>query len=189
MNRRELFSLTAAGAASQLVSTSNKAEAATPKKALMKLGCQSGPTNEQRLQFFKRHSVNNICGYPLDSGKLGYYTVEESRGREIVARSTRSSLDCIAPPFLASSHIDRTERPAIMLAQSPERDREIERIQNMIKNCAKAGIPSIKYNMSLLGVLRDRAGRQGRGGATLQHLETEGGEDPQVHAGDARPAR
>ena len=40
------------------------------------------------------------------------------------------SLDCIAPPFLASSHIDRTERPAIMLGQSPERDSDIEAIQN-----------------------------------------------------------
>ena len=41
-----------------------------------------------------------------------------------------------------------------MLAQSPERDRDIEAMQTMIRNCAAAGIPSIKYNMSILGVLR-----------------------------------
>ncbi len=64
------------------------------------------------------------------------------------------SIDCTAPPFLESSYIDREKHPAIMLAQSPERDRDIESLQTMIKNCAQAGIPSIKYNMSILGVVR-----------------------------------
>src|SRR6478752_7320948 len=60
MNRRQLLSMSAAGAASQLVSVDgNKAQAATHKRALMKLGCQSGPTNDQHLQFFKRHSVTH----------------------------------------------------------------------------------------------------------------------------------
>src|SRR5439155_19008889 len=73
------------------------------------------------------------------------------------------SIDAITPSFLASGHIDRTERPAIMLGQSPERDRDIESFQNLIRNCAKAEIPAIKYNMSILGVLR--TGRTpGRGG-------------------------
>ena len=52
-----------------------------------------------------------------------------------------------------------------MLAQSPERDRDIEQIQTMIKNCAAAKIPCVKYNMSILGVLR--TGRtHGRGDTT-----------------------
>ena len=40
----------------------------------------------------------------------------------------------------------------------------------MIKNCAAAGIPSIKYNMSILGVVRTgpHAGTRRR---HLQHLE------------------
>ena len=71
MNRRQLLSMTAAGAALQLPSLETKAAAASSKRALMKLGCQSGPTSDQRLQFFKRHSVNNICGYPEDSAKQG----------------------------------------------------------------------------------------------------------------------
>jgi len=52
-----------------------------------------------------------------------------------------------------------------MLAQSPERDRDIESLQTLIRNCAAAGIPSIKYNMSILGVLRT-GGTPGRGDAT-----------------------
>jgi mannonate dehydratase len=51
-----------------------------------------------------------------------------------------------------------------MLAESPERDRDIEALQIMIRNCATAGVPSIKYNMSILGVIR--TGRTpGRGDA------------------------
>src|SRR5205807_7085205 len=74
------------------------------------------------------------------------------------------AVECLAPPFLASSHIDREKHPAIMLAQSPERDRDIESMQTLIRNCAQVGIPSIKYNMSILGVLR--TGRTpGRGDA------------------------
>ena len=71
-----------------------------------------------------------------------------------LAHANGITIDCVAPPFLASSHIDKEKHPAIMLAQSPERDRDIESMQKLIKNCAKAGLPSIKYNMSILGVLR-----------------------------------
>jgi mannonate dehydratase len=132
----------------------------------MKLGCQSGPTSEQRLQFFARHSIKNICGVPeLKDKERGYPTVEELRHLKERAAKWEIRVDMITPPFLASTHIDRTERPAILLGQDPERDRDIERFQNIIRNCAQAEIPAIKYNMSILGVLR--IGRTpGRGGAT-----------------------
>src|SRR5438093_13506949 len=83
-----------------------------------------------------------------------------------MAEKYRIRVDLIAPPFLASSHIDREKHPAIMLAQSPERDRDIEQLQTMIKNCAAVGIPSIKYNMSILGVVRTPGRTPGRGDAT-----------------------
>ena len=92
------------------------------------------------------------------------------------------SVDCIAPPFLASSHIDSERHPAIMLAESPERDRDIEALQTLIRNCAAAGIPAIKYNMSILGVVR--TGRvPGRGDATysawqLKDAHPESAADP-----------
>ena len=79
-----------------------------------------------------------------------------------MAEKNGISIDCVAPPFLASSHIDREKHPAIMLAQSPERDRDIESMQTLIRNCAEAGLPSIKYNMSILGVVRTQA-TKGRG--------------------------
>jgi mannonate dehydratase len=53
------------------------------------------------------------------------------------------------------------------LAESPERDRDIAALQTFIRNCAQAGIPSIKYNMSILGVLR--TGRTPGRGDALYH--------------------
>jgi mannonate dehydratase len=57
-----------------------------------------------------------------------------------------------------------------MLGKSPERDREIEGVQQMIKNCAAAGIPCIKYNMSILGVLRTGS-VPGRGDSIYTHFK------------------
>jgi len=130
----------------------------------MKLGCQSAPTNETHLKYFARYGVRNICGYPAIPADRLYATVDELKQMRELAEANGIAIDCLAPPFLASSHIDKEKHPAIMLAQSPERDRDIEALQTLIRNCAAAGIPSIKYNMSILGVLR--TGRSpGRGDA------------------------
>ena len=166
MNRRQFIAAggTAGFVASRRsVSSAAKAEsAATP--VLMKLGCQSAPTNDTHLKYLARYGVRNICGYPQIEGDRLYATVDELKRMMDMAEKYGISIDCIAPPFLESSFIDQEKHPAIMLAQSPERDRDIEQLQTLIKNCALAGIPSIKYNMSILGILR--TGRiPGRGDA------------------------
>ncbi len=153
----------------------------------MKLGCQSAPTNDQHLDFFARNGVMNICGDVTDSKKLGTYSVEDLSLVKDRCDKKGIALEMVAPPFLASSHVDRTERPAIMLGQSPERDRDIESVQTLIKNCAKVGIPSIKYNMSLLGVVRTER-TPGRGGSTystwrLQDAKTSPKFTPLTRAG------
>uniref|UniRef100_Q01V39 mannonate dehydratase n=1 Tax=Solibacter usitatus (strain Ellin6076) TaxID=234267 RepID=Q01V39_SOLUE len=164
MNRRAFVSTSGAAALALGSSISPKTASAAPK-AMMKLGCQSAPTNETHLKYFARYGVRNICGYPTIAGDRLYASAEELKKMRDLADANGISIDCLAPPFLASSHIDREKNPAIMLAQSPERDRDIEAMQTMIRNCAAAGIPSIKYNMSILGVLR--TGRSpGRGDAT-----------------------
>jgi mannonate dehydratase len=167
MNRRSFLSTSgAAGAVLTTGGTPLSRAADAPKRALMKLGCQSQPTNEAHLKYFARYGVRNICGYPeIADGRL-YATAEELKRMKDLAESNGVNVDCVAPPFLASSHIDNTAHGAIMLAQSPERDRDIEAMQTLIKNCAAAGIPSIKYNMSILGVLRLPQRKPGRGDAT-----------------------
>ena len=165
MNRRDFFVSTAAGA---VLSASSFPLSAQPspvrKRPRMKLGCQSGPASDQRLQFFARHSVKNICGAPEGWDKTqGVPSMDELLQLKERAAKWGISIDMLTPPFLASTHVDRTERAAIMLGKSPERDRDIEDFQKLIRNCARAEITAIKYNMSILGVLR--TGRTpGRGG-------------------------
>jgi mannonate dehydratase len=164
MKRRQILIAGVAAASPAALPSGQSTRTAKPMRARMKLGCQSGPTTAERLQFFARHGVEAICGYPEESQKPGPYSVDDIGRLKELCQKHSVSLDMIAPPFLASSHIDRTARPAIMLGQSPERDRDIEDIQNLIRNCARAGVPAIKYNMSILGVLRTER-TPGRGGS------------------------
>ena len=156
MNRRQFIG--ASGAAGIVAATGTTRAAAKVeaggKPVLFKLGCQSAPTNDTHLAYLARYSVRNICGYPKIDGDRLYATVDELKRMMDMAAKYGIGIDCLGPPMLESSFIDREKHPAILLAESPERDRDIEQLQTMIKNCAEAGIPSIKYNMSILGVLR-----------------------------------
>jgi mannonate dehydratase len=167
MNRREFISSSGVAALALGKGTTVSTASAAPmaKPVLMKLGCQSPPTNDAHLKYLARYGVRNICGYPeIAEGRI-YATVDELSRMKDVAAKNGIEVDCVGPTVLTSSYIDNEKHPAIMLAQSPERDRDIESIQTLIKNCAQAGLPSIKYNMSLLGVLR--TGRTpGRGDAS-----------------------
>src|SRR5450759_5401097 len=106
MNRRRFIASSGAGAVA-LGSTlaPERASAAAPP-ARMKLGCQSAPTNETHLQYFARYGIRNICGYPqIADGRL-YATVDELKSMRDLAEENGISVDCLAPPFLSSSHID-----------------------------------------------------------------------------------
>jgi mannonate dehydratase len=109
---------------------------------------------EQGYKSLGRWGIKNVVATAqIADGRL-YATVDELKKLTDTADKYGISVDVLNPPFLPSSHIDRERNPAIMLGQSPQRDRDIEQVQTMIKNCAAAKIPCIKYNMSLLGVLR-----------------------------------
>jgi mannonate dehydratase len=170
MDRRRFFSMSAMGAAALAAAPSAAvaARAAAPvsgKKILMKLGCQSAPSTEDHFAYFARYGVRNVCAaaHIADPDRL-YATADELKSLKDMGARHGVSVDMTDSILLTSSHVDREKNPAIMLAQSPQRDRDIEAFQNHIKNCAAAGIPTLKYNMSILGVVR--SGRtQGRGDA------------------------
>jgi len=143
------------------------------------LGCQRGPTDVRRLQYFKRHGVDHVCGYPENGADPASWTVEALTALRDRCAAQGVALDMIEFPMLSSASIDTmtpqhemnpTLAPglgkAIMLGKDPERQREIEFVQSIIRNCARAGIPAAKYNMNLLGVLRT-ADTPGRGGTRL----------------------
>jgi mannonate dehydratase len=186
MKRRSFVSLVGTGAVllrgeatgAGGVAPGPEARRRSGKPVKMHVGTQQGPTTPEMLQYFKRHGVNHICGYPPDPGAKGAWAPDDLRRTRELCEQHGIALDMVALPLLSSSHIDREPRGAIMLGKSPERDRDIDHIQKMIEACAKAGIPAFKYNMSLLGVLRTGT-TPGRGGSRYSTWRlAEAREDP-----------
>jgi mannonate dehydratase len=183
MDRRRFISQSSVGAAAAVAAITGsdlspvrdslvaKTQAQSRKSALMKAGATANAYDEASLQTVLRYGVKNIVAAPqiAEEGRL-YATVEELKRMRELPDKLGVSVDVLTPPNLASSHIDRERNPGIMLGKSPERDREIEAVQTMIKNCAAAGIPCIKYNMSILGVLRTSR-VPGRGDTSYTHFK------------------
>jgi mannonate dehydratase len=166
MDRRAFLSTAGLGAAASVASpAAAKPLGLKPLKA--KLGCQSTPSDDAHFAYFARYGVRHACAKPLIADGRTYATVEEIEAVRDLGAKHGVSVEMLEPPILRSSHIDKEPHPAIMLAQSPERDRDIEAFQTMIRNAAKAGVPCVKYNMSLLGVLRT-GHVQGRGDALYE---------------------
>jgi mannonate dehydratase len=179
MNRRRFLTQSSAiaaaaaamGSGAAVIAEAAAAQPAGRKRALMKVGASSANAyDEGSLKACLRYGVKNITASPrIAEGRL-YATVEELKQMRDLPDKLGVGLDVLTPPTLASSHIDRERNPGIMLGKSPERDREIEAFQTMIKSCAAAGIPCIKYNMSILGVLRTGS-VPGRGDTIYTHFK------------------
>ena len=173
MNRREFVRLTGAGIAAgsaagwgqtgvRPVSERGPAPSSTAPAARMKVGTQHGDA-DGILRVLAGFGVNHICSR-LPSAKMdSAWSVEGlTRLRERV-ESFGITLDMVPLP-LSSYEISRSENPAILLGRDPDRDRQIDDICQMIRNVARAGIRSVKYNLTLIGIPRS-APTIGRGGA------------------------
>ncbi|MBO0798391.1 MAG: mannonate dehydratase, partial [Blastocatellia bacterium] len=134
------------------VAQRNPAEpAAQPRKALMKVGHQNNHSTEG-LNLMAGLGVNHICsGLPSARFDENWSVEALKKFRERI-EGFGIRLEMLPLP-LSSYYITRAENPNIMLGKSPERDREIDNICQMIRNAALAGIPALKYNMSILGVV------------------------------------
>jgi len=180
MNRREFVKFAGAGlsvpAFAEAVVSAQQAQTpaqsgivapTTSPRAKMKVGTQHGDT-DAILRACAAFGVNNICS-SLPSVKMDEaWSVDGlSKLRERV-KAHGISLDMVPLP-MSSSEISRAEMPAIYLGQSPERDRNIDDICQMIRNCARAGIFQVKYNFTLIGIPRSGTA-EGRGGSRYSEL-------------------
>jgi mannonate dehydratase len=175
MNRREFVRLAGAGlpaaALAEAVVSAQQAQApaksgivapTTSPKAKMKVGTQHGHS-DAILRACAAFGVNNICsGLPSAKVDEAWSVDGLSKLRDVVA-SHGISLDMVPLP-MSSSEISRAELPAIYLGKSPERDRNIDDICQLIRNCARAGIMQVKYNFTLIGIPRSGTA-PGRGGS------------------------
>jgi mannonate dehydratase len=176
MDRRSFFSATAAGAVTLAAQTALSPEGAgalaadprasgsPPLKA--RLGHQvAPPCSDAQFAYVARYGVDGVGASATiaDPARI-YATADEMKQLREKVEKHGLTLEITDSVLLPSSLIDREPHPSIMLAQSPQRDRDIEAFQNHIRACAAAGVPCLKYNMSILGVVRSGV-TPGRGDA------------------------
>jgi mannonate dehydratase len=136
----------------------------------------------ETLDFIKAIGVNHICATDYrHSGyeELGYWDPEPMTAMRKHVESHGIQLDMVALP-LPSSNVDRSPMPNIMLA-TEARDGEIERVIRCIRAAAQAGVPAVKGNLALTGVLSTEP-VIGRGGARHRAFDLATLEAPQTWA-------
>lgn len=157
MKRNHFLKVITAGTAGASLLSSKQVNAAQnvvpPKKVHMKVGCQSGGTSIENLEFKARHGVFNIDGGSPNIIPGKGWDLEDSLKKREACEKYGISLDAYHYP-LTSAGIDKVVYPNVMLGKSPERDREIEYLQQMIQVAAKTGIKVLNYNTTILPVLR-----------------------------------
>ncbi|MDA1315384.1 MAG: mannonate dehydratase [Acidobacteria bacterium] len=152
------------------------------KPIRMHVGTQHWQPTPENLQYIKRHGVDHIACWPLEVNDATMAD-DFSRAREMVEKAGLH-LDAVAPPLLAGPPV-----AAILLGKDPDRDREIEYIQNLIQACAKSGIPAFKYNMRVLFGVRSGL-TPGRGGSTYStwKFEQVKNDPPEPEVGEVKAA-
>jgi mannonate dehydratase len=130
-----------------------------------KLGTQFGATqpSDDTLRVLAALGVSHICSGMPSRRFDDNWSVEGLTKLRKKIESYGISLEMVPLP-MSSVPIEQAELPNIMLGKRPERDREIDQVCQMIRNVSRAGIPAVKYNFTLLGVVRTKATRD-RGGA------------------------
>src|SRR5215813_2185333 len=169
MRRRDLFEMGAALAVPQ----ATRAQPAHP--ARMKLGTQHGESDEV-LRAMAAFGVNHICAHIPSKTLDEKWSVEGlTRERERIEKYG-IKLEMVELP--TNSVIATSGIKNVMLGKSPERDREIDGICQMLRNAAKVGIPSLKYNLTVLAVIRTES-VPGRGSAMYSAFDySKAKEDP-----------
>ena len=162
-------SITTTCQAAEGSSSSDKAK----KPVLMKVGSQRGGTGKRNLEFLARHGVYNMDGGSPKTIKGVGWDLDDSIAKREACEHYGISLDAYHLP-LSSAGIKRVSMPNIMLGKSPERDREIEMIQQMISVAGKTGVKTLNYNTTIHPVLRtDRTVDPNRGNASYSTWDYE----------------
>jgi mannonate dehydratase len=128
----------------------------------MYVGTQVPARNDSDFEQWAQLGVVNICSDP--PGDPHSWTRDDLQRHKDKVNSYGIELDMVQIP-LSSTTLNTSQSPHVMLGKSPERDREIDSIQNIIRMCGEVGIPAVKYNMNIIGIPRSER-EEGRGGAS-----------------------
>ena len=166
MNRRCFAKLAASSLAFSPAGA--RAQPGPVRASRMKLATQHDSSDEV-LRVMAALGVTHICSklpspHLDESWSVGGLT----RLRERV-ESFGLRLEAVPLP-MSSNFISKSESPDIMLGKSPARDREIDAVCTMIRNCSQADIHLVKYNLNILGVVRSER-TTGRGGSSYSTFD------------------
>jgi mannonate dehydratase len=129
----------------------------------MHVGTQDSPRTDTDFEVLAQLGVDHLCADPPGPWQeWGVDTISSFREK---VESYGISLDIINLP-ISSTGASGSSSPNVLQGPSVERDREIEQICQLIRNASRAGIPAVKYCITIIGHLRT-AQQVGRGGAKL----------------------
>ncbi|TBZ34148.1 mannonate dehydratase [Rhizobium leguminosarum bv. viciae] len=142
----------------------------------MYLGTQVAARDDDDYRIFAQLGVKHINADP--PGKPSSWTLSDLERHRDKVESFGLILDMIQLP-LPSQPIEKASYPDILLA-GPERDRQMDAVCKLIENVAAAGIPSVKYNLNLIGIPRtpDEPGRGGSLNASFRWDKTDQQAEP-----------
>ncbi|MEO6014390.1 MAG: mannonate dehydratase [Devosia sp.] len=132
----------------------------------MYLGTQNRVATDDEYRQFAQLGVVHVNADP--EGNPHHWTLDTLKRHRERLESLGLILDMVQLP-LESNPIERQNSPDI-LTKGPDRDRQIDSICKLIENVAAAGIPSVKYNLNIIGIPRSpaEAGRGGSSNATFR---------------------
>ena len=125
----------------------------------MYVGTQNFVRTDDEYRQFAQLGVRHVNADP-DGNPHDWSLDDLVRHRERMERLSLV-LDMVQLP-LSSRPIEQQDSPDI-LTKGPDRDRQIDSICRLIERVAAAGIPSVKYNLNIIGIPRsdDEPGRGG----------------------------
>ncbi len=141
MKRRDFGKAIAAGTAGAAFATTPSVQAQKKKKALMHVGCQWGSTSKENLEYKARHGVYHIDGGSPKTIKGVGWDIDDSLAIKEACYKYGISLEAYHLPISAGE-----SGGSIMLGKSPDRDRDIAMLQQMIEVAGKTGVRLLMYN-------------------------------------------
>ena len=120
----------------------------------MYVGTQGMGTSKVELEFLVRHGVTHMDAIVED---CEVDTISRHR-EEAAAAGVDMEMTHIATPR------------SILLAQDPQRDRDLDTVCTWVENASKAGLRGLNYGLTILNHQRTEA-RPGRGGSSYSSFE------------------
>lgn len=144
----------------------------------MFVGTQYPIRSDTDYEVLAQLGVNHINGYP--PGDAANWTTDVLSAYREKVESYGIKVDMVALPIGAKP--EDNQSPNITLGISPDRDREIEVCQNIIRACSESGIPAVKYRLFIIGITRTgrRFGRGRSMRSSFQWSEVDRDEKPGI---------